>query len=160
MFFQNNEFIYQAFSAASVFFQAMLCSVVFVYAIRFNVSPRNMALIFLISFMYQALIFLLGDFQLLIGTFIAGVFIAFFVNQIATWYYKTNHDRKIQISTALVGSLYGLTVVLYILLIEITGGYELSWRFYGLGGLVTTPLLFGYMVGNLGVSPSTGETVS
>ena len=138
----------------------MLGSVVFVYAIRFNVSPRNMALIFLISFMYQALIFLLGDFQLLIGTFIAGVFIAFFVNQIATWYYKTNHDRKIQISTALVGSLYGFTVVLYILLIEITGGYELSWRFYGLGGLVTTPLLFGYMVGNLGVSPSTGETVS
>ena len=119
-----------------------------------------MALIFLISFMYQALIFLLGDFQLLIGTFIAGVFIALFVNQIATWYYKTNHDRKIQISTALVGSLYGLTVVLYILLIGITGGYELSWRFYGLGGLVTTPLLFGYMVGNLGVSPSTGETVS
>jgi hypothetical protein len=50
--------------------------------------------------------------------------------------------------------------VLYILLIEITGGYELSWRFYGLGGLVTTPLLFGYMVGNLGVSPSTGKTVS
>ena len=88
------------------------------------------------------------------------MFIAFFVNQIATWYYKTNHDRKIQISTALVGSLYGLTVVIYILLIEITGGYELSWRFYGLGGLVTTPLLFGYMVGNLGVSPSTGETVS
>ena len=160
MFFQNNEFIYQAFSAASVFFQAMLGSVVFVYAIRFNVSPRNMALIFLISFMYQALIFLLGDFQLLIGTLISGVFIAFFVNQIATWYYKTNHDRKIQISTSLVGSLYGLTVVLYILLIEITGGYELSWRFYGLGGLVTTPLLFGYMVGNLGVSPSTGETVS
>ena len=33
-------------------------------------------------------------------------------------------------------------------------------EFYGLGGLVTTPLLFGYMVGNLGVSPSTGETVS
>ena len=70
--------------------------------------------------------------QLLIGTFIAGVFIAFFVNQIATWYYKTNHDRKIQISTALVGSLYGLTVVLYILLIEITGGYELSWNFMDL----------------------------
>ena len=112
------------------------------------------------SITLNALIFLLGDFQLLIGTLIAGVFIAFFINQIASWYYKTNHDRKIQISTSLVASLYGLTIVLYILLIEITGGYELSWRFYGLGGLVTTPLLFGYMVGNLGVSPSTGETVS
>ena len=37
---------------------------------------------------------------------------------------------------------------------------ELSWRFYGLGGLVTTPILFGYMLGNLGVSPTSGEVVS
>jgi len=36
---------------------------------------------------------------------------------------------------------------------------DLSWRFYGLGGLVTTPLLFGYMLGNLGVSPTSGEVV-
>ena len=48
MFFQNNEFIYQAFSAASVFFQAMLGSIGFVYALRLNVSPKNMAFIFLI----------------------------------------------------------------------------------------------------------------
>ena len=160
MFFQADDFIYQAFSAASVFFQAMLCSVVFVYSIRFNVSPINMGLIYLISFMYQSLIFLLGDVQLLIRTFFTGLFFSFLITQIASWYYRTNHDRKIQLSTALVGSLYGLVVVLYILSIGMSGGYELSWRFYGLGGLVTTPLLFGYMVGNLGVSPSTGETVS
>ena len=160
MFFQNNEFIYQAFSASSVFFQAILSSVVFVYAIRFNVLPRNMALIYLISFMYQSLIFLLGDPQLLFGTLIAGGFISLLIYQISSWYYRTNHDRKIQISTALVGAIYGLTVVLYILFIATNGGYDLPWRFYGLGGLITTPLLFGYMVGNLGVSPTTGETVS
>ena len=160
MFFQNNEFIYQAFSASSVFFQAILSSVVFVYAIRFNVLPRNMALIYLISFMYQSLIFLLGDSELLFGTLIAGGFISLLIYQISSWYYRTNHDRKIQISTALVGAIYGLTVVLYILFIATNGGYDLPWRFYGLGGLITTPLLFGYMVGNLGVSPTTGETVS
>ena len=160
MFFQNNEFIYQAFSASSVFFQAILSSVVFVYAIRFNVLPRNMALIYLISFMYQSLIFLLGDPQLLFGTLIAGGFVSLLIYQISSWYYRTNHDRKIQISTALVGAIYGLTVVLYILFIATNGGYDLPWRFYGLGGLITTPLLFGYMVGNLGVSPTTGETVS
>ena len=160
MFFQNNEFIYQAFSASSVFFQAILSSVVFVYAIRFNVLPRNMALIYLISFMYQSLIFLLGDSELLFGTLIAGGFVSLLIYQISSWYYRTNHDRKIQISTALVGAIYGLTVVLYILFIATNGGYDLPWRFYGLGGLITTPLLFGYMVGNLGVSPTTGETVS
>ena len=160
MFFQNNEFIYQAFSASSVFFQAILSSVVFVYAIRFNVLPRNMALIYLISFMYQSLILLLGDSQLLFGTLIAGGFVSLLIYQISSWYYRTNHDRKIQISTSLVGAIYGLTVVLYILFIATNGGYDLPWRFYGLGGLITTPLLFGYMVGNLGVSPTTGETVS
>ena len=132
MFFQNNEFIYQSFSASSVFFQAMLSSVVFVYAIRFKVLPRNMALIYLISFMYQSLIFLLGDSQLLYGTLIAGGFVSLLIYQISSWYYRTNHDRKIQISTALVGAIYGLTVVLYILLIATNGGYDLRWRFYGL----------------------------
>ena len=119
-----------------------------------------MALIYLISFMYQSLIFLLGDSQLLFGTLIAGGFVSLLIYQISSWYYRTNHDRKIQISTALVGAIYGLTVVLYILFIATYGGYDLPWRFYGLGGLITTPLLFGYMVGNLGVSPTTGETVS
>ena len=91
---------------------------------------------------------------------IAGGFISLLIYQISSWYYRTNHDRKIQISTSLVGAIYGLTVVLYILFIATNGGYDLPWRFYGLGGLITTPLLFGYMVGNLGVSPTTGETVS
>ena len=52
-----------------------------------------------------------------------------------------------------------LVVVVNILYWSIVGDVDLTWRFYGLGGLVTTPLLFGYMVGNLGVSPKTGEVV-
>jgi len=63
------------------------------------------------------------------------------------------------VSAAAIASLYGLFFVLYLLIIQTQSINELTWRFYGLGGLVTTPLLFGYMVGNLGVSPSTGEVV-
>ena len=58
-----------------------------------------------------------------------------------------------------IGSLYGFIVVVNILYWSIGQDVDLVWRFYGLGGLVTTPLLFGYMIGNLGVSPKTGEVV-
>ena len=81
------------------------------------------------------------------------------VFKLTNWYYSTDHDRKIQVSAAVIASLYGLFFVLYLLINQTQSDYELTWRFYGLGGLVTTPLLFGYMVGNLGVSPSTGEVV-
>ena len=43
---------------------------------------------------------------------------------------------------------------------QLSAVLECSDAAHGLGGLITTPLLFGYMVGNLGVSPTTGETVS
>ena len=80
--------------------------------------------------------------------------------QISKWYYKTANDRKIQIASSLVAGSYGLVVVLYVLFLDIFGGLEpLTWRFYGLSGLVVTPMLFGYMIGNLGVSPFTGEVV-
>ena len=88
-----------------------------------------------------------------------GLGFSFGAIQITNWYYKTNHDRKLQIATALIGSLYGLLVVVNILYWSFSSDVNLVWRFYGLGGLVTTPLLFGYMVGNLGVSPKTGDVV-
>ena len=51
-------------------------------------------------------------------------------------------------------------IVLYIIFYDLVGELEtLAWRFYGLSGLVVTPMLFGYMIGNLGVSPFTGEVV-
>ena len=83
-----------------------------------------------------------------------------FIYQITKWYQTTNHDRKIQISAALVSGSYGLVFVLHLLVFSGLNEIELSWRFYGLGGLVTTPILFGYMLGNLGVSPTSGEVVS
>ena len=81
------------------------------------------------------------------------------IYQITKWYQTTNHDRKIQVSAALVAGSYGLVFVLHLLAFSALNGADLSWRFYGLGGLVTTPLLFGYMLGNLGVSPTSGEVV-
>ena len=94
--------------------------------------------------------------MLIIGV---GAFFSLAVFRVTNWYYNTDHDRKIQVSAAAIGSLYGLFFVLYLLINQAQSVYELTWRFYGLGGLVTTPLLFGYMVGNLGVSPSTGEVI-
>tara|TARA_B100000287_G_scaffold356463_1_gene347376 strand:- start:250 stop:510 length:261 start_codon:yes stop_codon:yes gene_type:complete len=82
------------------------------------------------------------------------------IYQITKWYQTTNHDRKIQVSASLVAGSYGLVFVLYLLAFSALTGVDLSWRFYGLGGLITTPLLFGYMLGNLGVSPTSGEVVS
>ena len=114
--FSNNEFIYQHFLQHQYFKPCDFGC--FVYAIRFNVPPRNM-LIFLISFMYQALIFT-WRLPIINWNFYSRCVYSFLRQSNSSWYYKTNHDRKIQISTTLVGSLYGLTVVLYILLIEIT----------------------------------------
>ena len=43
-------------AAGSVFFNAMLACIVFVYAIRFKVSAKSMGAIYLISFLYLSLI--------------------------------------------------------------------------------------------------------
>ena len=146
-------------AAGSVFFNAMLACIVFVYAIRFKVSPKSMGAIYLISFLYQSVFFVLGDLMSMAMLIVYGLGFSFGAIQITNWYYKTNHDRKLQIATALIGSLYGLLVVVNILYWSFSSDVALVWRFYGLGGLVTTPVLFGYMVGNLGVSPKTGDVV-
>ena len=146
-------------AAGSVFFNAMLACIVFVYAIRFKVSPKSMGAIYLISFLYQSVFFILGDLMSMAMLIVYGLGFSFGAIQITNWYYKTNHDRKLQIATALIGSLYGFFVVVNILYWSFSSGTDLVWRFYGLGGLVTTPLLFGYMVGNLGVNPKTGDVV-
>ena len=146
-------------AAGSVFFNAMLACIVFVYAIRFKVSAKSMGAIYLISFLYQSVFFVLGDLTSMAMLIAYGLGFSFGAIQITNWYYKTDHDRKLQIATALMGSLYGLIVVVNILYWSFSSDVDLVWRFYGLGGLVTTPLLFGYMVGNLGVSPKTGDVV-
>ena len=155
LFFTNDD----AFAAGTLFFQAMLASVVFVYAIRFKITPSQMFLLYFLSFVYVSVHFVLGDTTLMLLTIGIGSVYSFGVYSVTNWYYTTDHDRKIQVSAAMVASLYGLFFVAYLIILQFQISYDITWRFYGLGGLVTTPLLFGYMVGNLGVNPRTGEVV-
>jgi hypothetical protein len=148
-----------AFAAGTLFFQAMLASIVFVYAIRFKMTSSQMFLLYFLSFVYVSVHSSLGDTGLMLLIIGIGAAYSFGVYSVTNWYYKTDHDRKIQVSTAMVASLYGLFFVAYLLILQAQNSYDITWRFYGLGGLVTTPLLFGYMVGNLGVNPRTGEVV-
>ena len=148
-----------AFAAGTLFFQAMLAGIVFVYAIRFKMTSSQMFLLYFLSFVYVSVHSSLGDTGLMLLIFGIGSAYSFGVYSVTNWYYKTDHDRKIQVSTAMVASLYGLFFVVYLLILQAQNSYDITWRFYGLGGLVTTPLLFGYMIGNLGVNPRTGEVV-
>ena len=148
-----------AFAAGTLFFQAMLASIVFVYAIRFKMTSSQMFLLYFLSFVYVSVHSSLGDTGLMLLIIGIGAAYSFGVYSVTNWYYKTDHDRKIQVSTAMVASIYGLFFVVYLLILQAQNSYDITWRFYGLGGLVTTPLLFGYMVGNLGVNPRTGEVV-
>ena len=148
-----------AFAAGTLFFQAMLASIVFVYAIRFKMTSSQMFLLYFLSFVYVSVHSSLGDTGLMLLIIGIGSAYSFGIYSVTNWYYKTDHDRKIQVSTAMVASLYGLFFVVYLLILQAQNSYDITWRFYGLGGLVTTPLLFGYMVGNLGVNPRTGEVV-
>ena len=148
-----------AFAAGTLFFQAMLAGIVFVYAIRFKMTSSQMFLLYFLSFVYVSVHSSLGDTGLMLLIIGIGAAYSFGVYSVTNWYYKTDHDRKIQVSSAMVASLYGLFFVVYLLILQAQNSYDITWRFYGLGGLVTTPLLFGYMVGNLGVNPRTGEVV-
>ena len=148
-----------AFAAGTLFFQVMLAGIVFVYAIRFKMTSSQMFLLYFLSFVYVSVHSSLGDTGLMLLIIGIGSAYSFGVYSVTNWYYKTDHDRKIQVSTAMVASLYGLFFVVYLLILQAQNSYDITWRFYGLGGLVTTPLLFGYMIGNLGVNPRTGEVV-
>ena len=64
LFFTNDD----AFAAGTLFFQAMLASVVFVYAIRFKITPSQMFLLYFLSFVYVSVHFVLGDTTLMLLT--------------------------------------------------------------------------------------------
>ena len=155
-FIQRNDEL----AAGSVILQAMLASFIFIYIIRFKVSPKQMSSIYLIAFIYISINTSLGELDRTVLICISGLIMSLLVYQITKWYQSTNNDRKIQVSAALVAGSYGLVLVLHLLAFSGINEIELSWRFYGLGGLITTPILFGYMLGNLGVSPTSGEVVS
>lgn len=153
----ENEFV----GAASVFIQAFIASYVFVYTIRFKPKSYQIFTLFFVSFVYLSIFHILsGELWSLLNIVSFGAMFSYLCYQITKWYYKTSNDRKIQIASSLVAGSYGLIMVLFILYFHIIVGFEpLTWRFYGLSGLIVTPMLFGYMIGNLGVSPFTGEVV-
>ena len=155
-FIQRNDEL----AAGSVILQAMLASFMFIYIIRFKVSPKQMSSIYLIAFIYISINTSLGELDRTVLICISGLIMSVLIYQITKWYQTTNNDRKIQVCAALVAGSYGLVFVLHLLAFSGINEIELSWRFYGLGGLITTPILFGYMLGNLGVSPTSGEVVS
>ena len=147
-------------AAGSLFFQALLASMVFVFIIRFRPTKNQIFIMYTMSFVYLSFHSVLGNLELMAAKVLWGIVFGYLASQITNWYYNTQNKQKMQIATSLVAGLYGLLFVLYLFSVSIYFEQDMVWRFYGLGGLVTVPLLFGYMIGSLGVSPVTKEIVS
>ena len=147
-------------AAGSLFFQALLASMVFVFIIRFRPTKNQIFIMYTASFGYLSFYEVLGNIENMVAKILWGILFGFLASQVTNWYYNTQHKQKMQISTSLIAGLYGLLFVLYLFSVSIYYEQDMVWRFYGLGGLVTVPLLFGYMIGGLGVSPVTKEIVS
>ena len=123
-------------AAGSVILQAMLASFIFVYVVRFKVSPKQMSLIYLISFLYISINTSLGEFNRTILISVSGLIMSALIYQITKWYQTTNHDRKIQVSAALVAGSYGLVFVLHLLAFSALNGVDALMAFlwsWGLG---------------------------
>ena len=147
-------------AAGSLFFQALLASMVFVFIIRFRPTKNQIFIMYTMSFVYLSFHSVLGNLELMAAKVLWGIVFGYLASQITNWYHNTQNKQKMQIATSLVAGLYGLLFVLYLFSVSIYFEQDMVWRFYGLGGLVTVPLLFGYMIGSLGVSPVTREIVS
>jgi hypothetical protein len=147
-------------AAGSLFFQALLASMVFVFIIRFRTTKNQIFIMYTMSFVYLSFHSVLGNLELMAAKVLWGIVFGYLASQISNWYHNTQNKQKMQIATSLVAGLYGLLFVLYLFSVSIYFEQDIVWRFYGLGGLVTVPLLFGYMIGSLGVSPVTKEIVS
>ena len=147
-------------AAGSLFFQALLASMIFVFIVRFKPTKNQIFIMYTMSFLYLSFHSVLGDLELMIAKLFWGVLFGYLGSQITNWYYNTESKQKMQIATSLVAGAYGLLFVLYLFAASTYFEQEMVWRFYGLGGLVTVPLLFGYMIGGLGVSPVTKEIIN
>ena len=157
-----NEFFWygiEELAAGSLFFHALLASLVFVFIVRFRPTKNQIFIMYTMSFLYLSFHSVLGDLELMVGKLFWGILFGFTSSLITNWYYNTESKQKMQIATALIAATYGLLFVLYLFAAGVYFEQEMVWRFYGLGGLVTVPLLFGYMIGGLGVSPVTREIV-
>ena len=147
-------------AAGSLFFQALLASMIFVFIIRFKPTKNQIFIMYTMSFWYLSFHSVLGDLELMVAKLFWGVLFGYLGSRITDWYYNTESKQKMQIATSLVAGSYGLLFVLYLFASTIHFEQDMVWRFYGLGGLVTVPLLFGYMIGGLGVSPVTKEIIN
>ncbi len=147
-------------AAGSLFFQALLAGIFFVFIIRFQPTKNQIFIMYTISFVYLSFHSVLGDLKLMAAKILWGIVFGYLASQITNWYYITESKQKMQIGTSLIAGSYGLLFVFYLFTASFYFEQEMVWRFYGLGGLVTIPLLFGYMIGGLGVSPVTREIIN
>ena len=147
-------------AAGSLFFHALLTSMVFVFIIRFRPTKNQIFIMYSMSFFFLSFHSVLGDLQLMAAQILWGIVFGYLASLITNWYYNTQNKQKMQIGTSLIAGLYGLLFIFYLFSASFYFEQDMVWRFYGLGGLVTVPLLFGYMIGGLGVSPISKEIVN
>ena len=141
----------QELAAASLFFQALMTNFIFLYAIKLNISRKQIGIIFLSSFVLLSIHSLLGEPYKMILIIFCGSIYSLISTSILNWFYHTKNILKIQISSALISGTYGAILILYIFLCHqfFWETQEIRWRFYGLGGLICIPGLFGFLIANL-----------
>ena len=141
----------QELAAASLFFQALMTNFIFLYAIKLNISGKQIGIIFLSSFVLLSIHSLLGEPYKMILIILCGSIYSLISTSILNWFYHTKNILKIQISSALISGTYGAILILYIFLCHqfFWETQEIRWRFYGLGGLICIPSLFGFLIANL-----------
>ena len=141
----------QELAAGSLFFQALITNFIFLYVIKLNISGKQIGIIFFSSFVLLSIHALLGDQSKMILIILCGFIYSLISTFILNWFYHTKNILKIQISSALISGTYGAILVLYIFLCQqfFWETQEIRWRFYGLGGLICTPGLFGFLIANL-----------
>ena len=101
-------------AAGSLFFHALLASMVFVFIIRFRPSNKQMFGMYTMSFFYLSFHSVLGNLELMAAKLFWGILFGYIASQISKWYYNTENKQKMQISTSLVAGTYGLLFVLYL----------------------------------------------
>ncbi|MQG19255.1 MAG: hypothetical protein FI687_05725 [SAR202 cluster bacterium] len=141
----------QELAAGSLFFQALLTNIVFLYILKFNISKKQIVIIYLTSFLLLSIHALLGDQNKMILIILTGFIYSVILIPILHWFFQTKNPLKIQISGALIAATYGGILILYIFISSqfFWETLEIKWRFYGLGGLIFMPGLFGFLIGNL-----------
>ena len=141
----------QELASASVFFQALMTNFIFLYVIKLNISRKQIGIIFLSSFLLLSIHSLLGEWEKMIAIIFCGCIYSLISTSILNWFYHTKNILKIQISSALISGTYGAILILYVFLCHqfFWETQEIRWRFYGLGGLICIPGLFGFLIANL-----------